>query len=298
MCPVGGDRGSSIVIKVSKLCNLRCVYCYETPWLANAARMSIEEVATIFSTVKTLLVSVPVKARKVVFYWQGGEPFVQPIEYWRRIIDMQREILPLDQFEVCNEIQSNGTLITLQHLSLLRRDYLLGLSFDVANELRLTASGCTTAGKVTSALDWLLAERVPLSGCIAVISRNNIGRPYEVADYFLYRNLDFRLLNVYTALDALPQVREQAVDWLEYLRFCEKLLHYASARRALDTGVSIEPLSTALTMLHTHLKANKQSERNDGEREWVLVVDTNGDVYLPAICTIMPSGTATYSETR
>jgi uncharacterized protein len=269
----------SIVIKVSKLCNLRCAYCYETPWLADAARMSIEDIASIFSAVKELLLNAPRTARRVSFYWQGGEPFAHHIEYWRNLIEVQREIFRGSCVDVCNEIQSNGTLITSEHLSLLRRDYLLGLSFDVANDLRVTGAGRATADKVVTTLDWLLAENVKLSGCIAVVSRNNIDRPYEIADFFLSRSLDFRLLNVYAALDALQQVREQAVNWLEYLRFCETLLFYEPVRRALDAGLSIEPFGTALSMLRTHKGRAARSKPNDGEREWVWVVDTNGDVY-------------------
>ncbi len=269
----------SVVVKVSKLCNLRCSYCYETPWLGDPTRMSIEEIGGIFSTIKTLLLHSPRVSRRVSFYWQGGEPFAQPVEYWRSIANIQRKTFGVGLAEIHNGIQSNGTLIKSKHLALLRRDYLLGLSFDVANELRATSSGRPTGGKVISTLDWLLDNRIRLSGCIAVISRNNIDRPLAIADFFLSRKLDFRLLNVYTALDALPQVKAQAADWVEYLRFCEALLFYEPVRRALAAGLSIEPLSTALAMLRLNKISTARGKPNDGQREWVLVIDTNGDLY-------------------
>lgn len=268
----------SIVVKVSKLCNLRCAYCYETPWLDDARRMSIPEIRRIFQTISELLEHAPAE-RRVTFYWQGGEPFVHSIDYWAEIIDVQHEEMEVSGAVVRNEIQSNGTLIRDEHLPLLRRDFHLGLSFDVENHLRITAGGQPTEACVVDVLDWLIAEGVPLTGCIAVISKANIERPHQVADFFLSRDLHFRLLNIYTAIDALIQVRAHAADWTPYLQFCETLLAYQPVVDALGRGLSIEPLTTALSMLEAHRASTAVQEKNDGSREWVLVVDTNGDLY-------------------
>ncbi len=50
-------------------------------------------------------------------------------------------------------------------------------------------------------------------------------------------------------------------------------------RRALAAGLSIEPLSTALAMLRLNKISTARGKPNDGQREWVLVIDTNGDLY-------------------
>ncbi len=252
--------------------------CYETPWLGDPARLTLEDIAAMFRATATVLEVAPPERRRITFYWQGGEPFMLPIPYWRAILDLERQILGPGGAVVRNEIQSNGTLIRAEHLPVLK-DYLLGLSFDVANDLRVTAAGGSTTRSVIDVLDWLLAEGVTLSGCIAVVSRQNIDRPLEVADFFLSRRLDFRLLNIYTATDALLQVRRQAVEWERYLKFCEALLTDGRVLEALGSGVSIEPLTTALDMLEGHQSGERDAIEADGSREWVLVVNTNGDLY-------------------
>jgi sulfatase maturation enzyme AslB (radical SAM superfamily) len=42
------NRNMQIVVKVSKLCNLRCEYCYEYPELGNRAAMSREQLAAMY----------------------------------------------------------------------------------------------------------------------------------------------------------------------------------------------------------------------------------------------------------
>lgn len=42
----------SWTVKVSKLCNLRCRYCYEWEGLANPARISLAEWAKILTAIK------------------------------------------------------------------------------------------------------------------------------------------------------------------------------------------------------------------------------------------------------
>ena len=269
----------SIVIKVSKFCNLRCAYCYETPWLSDQKRMSIDEIRTIFRKIVAILSHAPKAARRVTFHWQGGEPFVQPIAYWRAILAAQVEEFDGSGAFLRNEIQSNGTLIRPDHLPLLRAHFHLGMSFDVINDMRLTTGAETTHRRVIEVLDWLLGERVQITGCIAVISKRNIDQPLDVANFFLSRRLHFRLLNIYTGMDSLVQIREQAVEWASYLKFCEAILAYEEARRALWEGASIEPVTTALAMLRRHNSGELEEACDDAEREWVLVIDTNGDLY-------------------
>jgi uncharacterized protein len=73
-----------LVMKLSKLCNLRCTYCYEYAELANKERMAIESIDYFFNSVAQNVLkrgnNVPVD-----LILHGGEPLLLPREYLRAV---------------------------------------------------------------------------------------------------------------------------------------------------------------------------------------------------------------------
>src|SRR5262249_59245690 len=197
------------IVKVSKLCNLRCTYCYETPELANRARMSLENMERMFVHIRDYLRDwgAETETHELQFIWHGGEPFAQPVDYWEGILAAQRSLFgeEFQRSSLINSIQSNLTLLKEKHLPLLRH-FALAFSFDVINDLRVDTRGNPTGELVRRKVDWLMAEKVPLAG-IAVISQANFKYPQEIADYFLQRGIAFRVLDIYQATDTLPLTR-------------------------------------------------------------------------------------------
>src|SRR6266571_836727 len=89
--PGSTPRTVEFVLKVSKLCNLRCQYCYEFEQLGNRERMSLadldrfyEHVATWYSGFQTPTI--------VDFVWHGGEPLLVPPSYFETTFERQRAI--------------------------------------------------------------------------------------------------------------------------------------------------------------------------------------------------------------
>ncbi|HEU5238142.1 MAG TPA: radical SAM protein, partial [Pyrinomonadaceae bacterium] len=179
------------IIKVSKLCNLRCTYCYETPELANRERMSLENIQRMFIHIREYLRDwgADTETHHLEFIWHGGEPFAQSVEYWESILALQRSSFG-EEFQhssLINTIQSNLTLLKEKHLPLLRH-FELGFSFDVINDLRIDTRGNPTTQVVQRKVDWLIEKKVPLAG-IAVISKSNFKYPQAIADYFIGRGI-------------------------------------------------------------------------------------------------------------
>ena len=276
----------TLVVKVSKLCNLRCTYCYETPELANRARMSIEDIGSMFRNVRDYFKqSRGVDYRKchVQFIWHGGEPFAQPLSYWEEVIAVQKKVFgaAFQKKSIFNTVQTNLTLVSEKHLPLLQEHFSVGFSYDVANDLRVDAAGKPTDAKVTRKVDWAREVGLELGG-IAVISRVNAARPEQVADYFLSRNIGFRALNIYQSLDLLPQIRDAAIPFADYVAYCRRLYAMPEVRRNVFEGLlDIEPLTTAHERLgfNRDLKKPNISVRDCVAREWALGVNTNGDTY-------------------
>lgn len=276
------------IVKASKLCNLRCTYCYETPELANKERMSLENIERMFVHIRDYLQDWGNKTEphELEFVWHGGEPFAQPVDYWESILALQRSVFG-DEFQrgsLTNSIQSNLTLLKEKHLPLLRH-FELGFSFDVINDLRIDTRGNPTAELVRQKVDWLMAEKIPLAG-IAVISKKNVECPQAIADYFLSKGIPFRVLDIYQATDTLQQIGEAAASFAQYQTFFKELYCLPEVEDALGRGMNIEPLTTASLMLQQWQQGYRSplSDEARSHREWALAVNTNGDVYSPGDC--------------
>ncbi len=269
------------VVKVSKLCNLRCTYCCETPELANKARMSLENIEKMFVNIRDFIgESTPSGRHEIDFTWHGGEPFAQPIAYWESILELEDKIFGKEFVEesINNNIQTNLTLLNEKHLPLLRRKINLSFSYDVLNDRRVDAGGKPTNKVVEDKVAWLLKEGVQMVG-IAVISRSNYHQVEKVADYFLKRGIVFRALNLDEAKDSLPAAAEAAVPFEAYLQFFKELYHLYEVREALDQGMHIEPLYTAMLQLKKWEEGEPFTEAHLAEQEPVLLINTNGDIY-------------------
>ncbi len=278
----------SFIVKVSKLCNLRCTYCYETPELANRERMSLDNIERMFVHMRDYLHDWggEAESHELEFIWHGGEPFAQPIDYWEHILALQGSVFG-EEFQrnsIVNTIQSNLTLLKEKHLPLLRH-FALGFSFDVINDLRVDTRGNPTAELVRQKVEWLMAQKVPLAG-IAVISKSNLKYPQAIADYFISRGLAFRVLDIYQAIDTLQPTREAAASFAQYQKFFKALYRLPEVQEALEQGLNIEPLTTARSLLEQWQQgySSPLSDEARMHREWALAVNTNGDVYSPGDC--------------
>lgn len=277
----------NFIIKVSKLCNLRCVYCYEMPELGNQNRMSLEDLGKMFCHVRDFLWawSQDPKGHRVEFLWHGGEPFAQPLDYWKQVMRLEDEIFgrSFRSQAVVNAVQTNLTLITEKHLPVLRKYFQVGFSFDVFNDYRVDAGGKQTAEQVRRKVDWLLKKGIVLGG-IAVISKANVEHSREVAEFYLERGLPFRALHLYEAMDRLPDIATCAVPYDQYIEFFKRLYRDPQIRDALDKGIAVDPLWTAWDKLMRWKRGDASSLREEryGEAEWSFGINTNGDVYSPA----------------
>jgi len=67
-------RNVEWVVKISKLCNLRCTYCYEFPFLGNPERMSLHDLFRMFQHIADYYSDNP---KRMDFVWHGGEPLLR-----------------------------------------------------------------------------------------------------------------------------------------------------------------------------------------------------------------------------
>ena len=180
-------RPLSLLIKpASADCNLRCSYCFYLPKgslypQANRHRMS--------TPVLERLLASALAAEQAVhpFTWQGGEPLLMGVRFFRTVVDLQVRHARRGAV-ISNAVQTNATLVTDELADLFAEyRFLVGVSVDgpasIHDSFRRGASGAGTHERVMRGIAPLRARGVALNA-LAAVSSANVDRPRDV-----YRSL-------------------------------------------------------------------------------------------------------------
>ncbi|MCX7030283.1 MAG: anaerobic sulfatase maturase, partial [Spirochaetes bacterium] len=142
-----------------------------------ATRMSPE---VLESFVRQYLESQP--RGEVSFAWQGGEPTLLGLDFFRRAVELQTRFA--DGRTVRNALQTNGLLIDDRWAAFLAENgFLVGVSIDgppaLHDRFRRDPAGAPTADRVMRAVEVMRRARVDFN-TLTVVNRCNSERPLEV----------------------------------------------------------------------------------------------------------------------
>jgi uncharacterized protein len=180
--PVGAD------------CNLRCSYCYyiNNPG-SQGTGLHLMDDRILEQYIRQN--SEASSGNQVIFSWHGGEPLMAGIHFFRKVIKLQKTIIPSGK-QVLNGIQTNGTLINAEWADFLAGEgFFTGISIDGPPDLhdtfRRTTTGLGTSEKVLRGYELLKKKRVPAE-ILCVVSPVNSGHPLEVYNFF--KKLDAKFI--------------------------------------------------------------------------------------------------------
>jgi len=163
-------------------CNLRCTYCFylEKSQLFEPGRGLRMPDAMLETFVRDRIRSDD--APEVEFAWQGGEPTLLGVDYFRRVVDLQRRYA--DGRRITNALQTNGTLIDDAWAEFLAANgFLVGISIDGPADLhdayRVDARGAASLDRVLRGLRRLQAHGVEFN-TLTVVNRLNAKHPLKV----------------------------------------------------------------------------------------------------------------------
>src|SRR3954468_18235565 len=187
-------RITSLLIKpASAICNLDCEYCFYLDRATDpyeARRSRVMQPATLEKLVSGYLAySYPVSS----FAFQGGEPTLAGIDFFRRLVELQAHYGRAGQ-TVGNSIQTNGVLLNNAWCELFKRyNFLVGLSLDgpadVHDKFRYDKEGRGSWTRVMAGLKCLRRHKVDVN-ILCVISQANVRRGQEIYRYFRSLGLD------------------------------------------------------------------------------------------------------------
>ena len=141
------------------VCNLDCEYCFflskEMLYPGSRFRMA----ADLQETYIRQLLEAHARAQEVVVAWQGGEPTMMGLDFFRRAIELERQYARPGQ-KILNTIQTNATLLDDEWGEFLKANgFLVGISIDgppaMHDAYRVDKGGKPTFGRVMRGLDVL-----------------------------------------------------------------------------------------------------------------------------------------------
>jgi uncharacterized protein len=140
-------------------CNLDCEYCFflSKEMLYPSSRFRMAE--DLQETYIRQLLEAHARAPEVIVAWQGGEPTLMGLDFFRRSIELLREHARPGQ-RILNTMQTNGTLLDDEWGAFLKENgFLVGISIDgpadIHDAYRVDKGGKPTYDRVIRGLDVL-----------------------------------------------------------------------------------------------------------------------------------------------
>jgi len=169
------------------ICNLGCDYCYYlNKELLYPERSSYRMPDDILeSYIVQHIRSAPQSS--IRFSWHGGEPTLLGVDYFRRIVALQRKHCPPDR-HITNGIQTNGTLLDADWCRFLASEgFNVGLSLDGPQQLhdryRVTKRRQPTYRQTMRGYELLQQYNVYFD-ILCVVNAYNVRHPAEVYQFF------------------------------------------------------------------------------------------------------------------
>jgi uncharacterized protein len=172
---------------IGSTCNLSCRYCYykskESLYPKTSSLRMSDEVLENYITQH--MEAYPGKV--VWFSWHGGEPTLLGLDYFRKIVAVQRKHKPPDRL-VANGVQTNGTLLDKEWCSFFAAEgFAVGLSLDGPREMhdmyRLDNRHRPTHGRAMHGYRLLRKHRV-YTDVLCAVNAHNVQFPLQVYRFF------------------------------------------------------------------------------------------------------------------
>lgn len=294
---------------VGALCNLDCTYCYYLPtksvYDGSEHRMPRATLEAVFAGF------LPRFGDRVTITWQGGEPTLAGLDFFRDAMRFQRAHQRPGQ-QVSHALQTNGTLLNDEWCAFLKdHDFLVGLSIDGPKQFhdhyRVTNTGEPSSKAVFRGLKCLQQNDVPFN-LLCVINDRNVDHPDDLWQYL--RSLGTPWLQFIPAIEWEPDPADLSRNvlapyapppakygqflcrifdlWFERYRDKVSVRFFDSVLNKLVTGVM--PLCildgschTQLTVEHDggvfacdHFIERRWQVARVGEPDWMNAIDLDG----------------------
>ena len=170
---------------IGPICNLDCKYCFyleKENLYPNADNFKMPyNILESFIRQKIRAHKVP----NVHFAWQGGEPTLLGVEYFKKVVEFQKEYA--NGKTITNAFQTNGILLDDKWCEFFKENnFLIGLSIDGPEELhdryRVNKGNNPTFNQVIKGIGYLKKHKVEFN-TLTVVNRDNSYQPLTVYNF-------------------------------------------------------------------------------------------------------------------
>jgi uncharacterized protein len=202
--------GFNVIAKATgPVCNLDCRYCFylEKKNLFPGTKSWAMADDALEAFIRQYIEEQ--HAPTISFVWQGGEPTLLGVDYFKKIIALQKKYAGGKTIE--NSFQTNGILLDNQWAEFFAENrFLVGISVDGPPDLhdcyRVTRGGRPTFDKVMEGLEVLKSHQVEFN-TLTVVHRNNGHHPHEV--YNFLKDIGSRFIQFIPLVQRLSEVPDQ-----------------------------------------------------------------------------------------
>jgi len=186
--------GIHVVAKpMGPVCNLNCKYCF---YLEKQALFGPGEQYRMSDKVLSAFIASYISSQPtpvVEFVWQGGEPTLLGMEFFKRVINLQKPFAK--QKTITNSLQTNGTLLTEKWCRFLKKNnFMVGLSLDGPQEIhdryRCDRRGNGSFDRVMRGVRLLQKHGVDYN-VLASVARETATKPLDVYRFFKDEGIEF-----------------------------------------------------------------------------------------------------------
>ena len=187
-------QGIHVVAKpIGPLCNLNCEYCF---YLEKQALFAQDEKYRMPDDVLRAFIANYITSQPtpiVEFVWQGGEPTLLGIDFFKRVIELQKQFAGAKT--ITNALQTNGTLLTDEWCAFLKKhNFMVGISLDGPKEIhdryRRDRKGAGSFDQVMHGLKLLQKYKVEYN-VLACVARETARNPLDVYHFFKGQGVEF-----------------------------------------------------------------------------------------------------------
>jgi uncharacterized protein len=200
------SREFQIFIKpAGSTCNLDCHYCYYLPKKSlypgiGSFRMPVDLLEDYI--VQQIAVA---PDGEVNFFWHGGEPTLLGLDYFQKIVELQRKHQPSGR-RITNGIQTNGVLLDEAWCRFFAAEgFAVGLSLDGPqaqhDRYRVTKGQKPTFKQVMRGYRLLREQKVPVD-ILCVVHAENVRHPLPV--YRFFKEIKARYLSFIPLVEPQP----------------------------------------------------------------------------------------------
>lgn len=225
--PPFSQLGLHVIAKpIGPICNLRCAYCFylqKEELYPEGERWKMSD-ETLEAYVRQYVEAQPEAVEELDFAFQGGEPTLMGLDFFRRVVELQAKHTPPGR-RVHNSLQTNGVLLDDRWCEFLKEhDFLVGLSIDgppnLHDKYRRDKQDRGTFDRVTEAMRRLFRHGVEFNA-LCCVNRANGEHPTRV--YRFLRDAGIEFLQFIPIVEPVegpgPAVSERSVRPEQFGRF-------------------------------------------------------------------------------